>query len=64
MTPTEKATLLALAENPWITKNQIKEKTGHSRRTIYEACKRLKAKGLVKSKPSLKDARQTFWAVA
>ncbi len=63
MTPTESATLRAIAEKQWLTKSEIAEKTGSSRRTLYVACKRLVAEGLLQVKPSLKDTRQTFYGL-
>lgn len=53
---------LAMQTQP-VTNKTIIEETGISRRSIYVALQTLVGEGKVKSKPSLRDARQTYYAV-
>ena len=60
--PTVKTVADLLAHHAAMTGAQIREETGLPRRTVYSALQRLKALGILRERPSLKDTRQTyFW---
>ena len=60
--PSAQDIFCALYGHEPMTSAQIREETGMPRRTIYSALKRLQDAGVLHSRLSLRDTRQTyFW---
>ncbi|MFO1532094.1 MAG: helix-turn-helix domain-containing protein [Thermoplasmatota archaeon] len=60
--PSVQTVLCTLYEKHPLTGQQIREKTGLPRRTVYAALQRLKGLGVLHERVSLRDTRQSyFW---
>ena len=60
--PSVRTVLCTLYEQHPLTGQQIRERTGLPRRTVYAALQRLKGIGILHERVSLKDTRQSyFW---
>lgn len=56
---TNQRVLFALSEGE-VTKKDLAQKLGLPRRTVFSAVRRLKERGLVKERPSIRDTRQSW----
>ena len=64
MPPSTESVLCALNGHNPMTGAELQELTHLPRRTVYEALRQLRAFGVLKERPSLRDTRQTYFWLA